>query len=210
MVTPARPLRHGALHKSRNAYDLLVDRPDGRRVGTLLLLAARSPRSLIYLPLREAAPEPWFGTHDETPLDLVLVHRAVQFRPSHWKRLRARMNSAGARSEPRTVRLPLSDLPTESDGASGRPAPYVPLEAVRLHRSEHASTLVLTGGTAAFREAARKVFAVAGEGPSVAARQRFEDGGCPYHVCRGLQGAMGPCATDDDPIHVEFVNMWAR
>ena len=144
-------------------YALLVDRPDGRRIGTLPLLAARSPRSLVYLPLRATAPEPWFGRGDETPLD-----------------------------------------------PAGRPFPHAQLREVRLRRHEYANTLMLTGGSTAFRNAAREIFAVARKGPSVAAEQGYQDGGCNYHVCRGFYDPMeDPFSTQGEPIHVEFANIWA-
>ncbi|MEU9117892.1 hypothetical protein AB0D04_40760 [Streptomyces sp. NPDC048483] len=212
VIRPAKPPKHGALYRARAAYDLLVDRPDGRRIGTLLLLAARSPRSLIYLPLRATAPAPWFGEGDEKPLDLVLAHRAVQFRPSFWKQLRTRINAANAPRELRTARVPESDLPVdETDAPAARSAPYAPLSEVRLRRHEYAHTLMLTGSSTAFREAAREIFAVAQEGPSVAAHYNFRDSGCNYHVCRGLYDLPeDPYAPYVEPIHVEFANIWAK
>ncbi|KIZ18406.1 hypothetical protein [Streptomyces natalensis] len=215
VIRPAGPLKNGALYRARQGYDLLVDRPDGRRIGTLLLLAARSPRSVVYLPLRATAPEPWFGRGgDEEPLDLVLAHRAVQLRPSFWKQLRTRVNAANAPRELRTARVPASDLPeAEHDGgvhdAAARPAPYAPGSEDRLGQHVHARTLVLTGGPTAFREAAREVFAVTKDGPPAAASGLYLNGGCNYHVCRALYS--WPDLSDRrEQIHVEFAPSWAR
>ncbi|MCN9244399.1 hypothetical protein NGF19_27065 [Streptomyces sp. RY43-2] len=58
VIRPARPLRNGALYKARGHYEMYVERTDGRRIGTLWLLAARSPRSLVYLPMRTAPTIP--------------------------------------------------------------------------------------------------------------------------------------------------------
>jgi hypothetical protein len=90
---------------------MYVDRTEGRRIGTLWLLAARSPRSLVYLPMRTAPAAPGIGWEDEQPLDLVLAPSAVQLRPSRWKRLRERLNAGNAPREFRTASVPERDLP---------------------------------------------------------------------------------------------------
>lgn len=72
VIRPARPLKNGALYKSGH-YHMYVDRTDGRRIGTLWLLAARSPRSLVYLPMRTTPVAPGVGWEDEQSLDLVLA-----------------------------------------------------------------------------------------------------------------------------------------
>src|SRR5688500_7242367 len=82
VIRPARALKNGALYYGSWDYELFVDRADGRRIGTLLMLAARSPRSLVYLPMRAGACVPGVGWNGERPLDLVLAPRSLQFRPS--------------------------------------------------------------------------------------------------------------------------------
>jgi hypothetical protein len=53
VIRPGTPLSNATLHgHGHDAYSLYVDQMDGRRVGILWLLAARSPRSLVYLPMR--------------------------------------------------------------------------------------------------------------------------------------------------------------
>ncbi|MGY5133096.1 hypothetical protein ACWGJW_11935 [Streptomyces nigrescens] len=110
VIRPAAPLNNGALYETGHRYELYVDRVDGRRIGTLWLLAARSPRSLVYLPMRASPTAPGTGWRDEKPLDLVLAHRSLQFRPSRWKRLRDRITAGNAPRELRTAGVPESDV----------------------------------------------------------------------------------------------------
>ncbi|MFG2137465.1 hypothetical protein [Streptomyces sp. NPDC048650] len=211
VIRPAGPLKNGALYQAGHPYDLLVDRTDGRRIGTLMLLAARFPRSLIHLPMRATAPEPWFGRGDEQPLDLVLVHRAVQLRPSRWKRLRERIAAGSAPRELRTARLPDTDLRDGSEGDGAAPAArFAPQGTDRLRRHLHAETLLLTGSTAAFRTAARQVFAVTKDGPPAAASSLYINGGCNYHVCRSLDDWRDLGPRDGEPFHVEYAPSWTR
>ncbi|NUU21663.1 MAG: hypothetical protein HOV68_09140 [Streptomycetaceae bacterium] len=207
VISPARPLRNAVLNRAYNdGYDMYVDRTDGRRVGTLLLLAARSPRSLVYLPLRANPPVPGSGWDDhETPLDVVLAHRAVQFRASRWKRIRAVIRAGNTPRELRTAAVPERDLTVDGDidwAVSG--------DRYVLRQHVHAETLVLSGAGGGFREAAREIFALAAQGPRVAARHRiYLPGGCNYHVCRCLY-AWGDLRPDREQIHVEFQPRWAR
>ncbi len=129
VIRPARA-RNVALYADRgNDYGLYVDRTDGRQLGTLLMLAARSPRSLVYLPLRSNPGVPGIGLPDEQPLDLVLAPRARQFRPAHWKRLRTRVTTANAPRELRTAGSCLRRVHASARRATVRATP-----AARHHR----------------------------------------------------------------------------
>jgi hypothetical protein len=208
VLSPAQPLKNGALYRTRNSLDMYVDRPDGHRITTLLLLAARSPRSLIHLPMRTTATAPGVGWHDEKPLDLVVAHQAVQFRPTRWKQLRERLRAANAPCETRTASVPESDLRADGHG-SGR-APWSDPDSSGLRQHEFAETLFLTGTTTALREAAREVFAVTREGPPAAASGLYIAGGCNYHVCRGLFTWEEMQANGWDELHIEYSPPWAR
>ncbi|MFG3532704.1 hypothetical protein ACGF8B_39235 [Streptomyces sp. NPDC047917] len=209
VISPAKPLKNGAFYETRSSYDMLVDRPDGRRIGTLLLLAARSPRSLVYLPMRTTATAPGIGWEDEKPFDLVLAHRAVQYRPSQWKNLRARIAAGNAPREVRTASVPETDLAV---GASEieYAAPSDPATRNLLQQHVHAETLFLTGSTTAFREAASHIFAVVKEGPPAAATRVYIPGGCNYHVCRSIYHWSDLDAHDWEQLHVEFCPPWSR
>ncbi|MEV0373908.1 hypothetical protein AB0I10_29570 [Streptomyces sp. NPDC050636] len=208
VIRPAKPLKNGALYQTRNSYDMYVDRTDGRRIGTLWLLAARSPRTLIYLPMRTTPTAPGIGWEDEKPLDLVLAHRSIQFRPTRWKRLRERITAGNAPQEIRTASVPESDLPSDEGTEYAAPANHENEDLLRQH--VFAETLFLTGGTAAFREAAREMFAVTKEGPPAAATELYIPGGCNYHVCRSLYDWPDVTTHDWEPFHVEFSPSWTR
>ncbi|MEV4115037.1 hypothetical protein [Nonomuraea sp. NPDC049695] len=99
------------------------------------------------------------------------AHRAVQFRPSRWKRLRERVNAGNAPRELRTASTPARDLPADHG-----PNPSVrsdPKHSNLLHQAVYAETLFLTGGTTAFREAAQEIFAVTKDGPPHAATRHY-------------------------------------
>ncbi|MEU9112743.1 hypothetical protein AB0D04_13300 [Streptomyces sp. NPDC048483] len=210
VISPATPLKNGAIYQTRGSYYMYVDRPDGRRIGTLWLLAARSPRSLVYLPMRTAGTALGIDFESgEKPLDLVLAHRAVQFRPSLWKKLRARITAGNAPREVRTASVPVRDLPAETCEINYA-APSAPENRNLLHQHVFAETLFLTGSSMAFREAAPHIFTVTKEGPPAAATELYITGGCNYHVCRSIYHRADLHAHNGEQIHVEFCPPWSR
>ncbi|MFD1935695.1 MULTISPECIES: hypothetical protein [Nonomuraea] len=214
VIRPARPLTNGALYDDGRHYAMYVDRVDGRRIGTLWLLAARSPRSLTYLPMRSTPPAPGINPDldreercPDRPLDLVLAHHSLQFPPSRWKRLRARITAGSPPHELRTASVPDADLPADEDIDYRALNFHENRDA--LHQRVHAETLFLTGSAAAFREPARHFFAVAKEGPVAAARSLYISGACNYHVCRLFYWPhLDPGGGQD--IHVEYCPPWTR
>ncbi|MGR7003245.1 hypothetical protein ACU686_43520 [Yinghuangia aomiensis] len=206
VIRPARA-RNVALYAAERSYRLYVDRADGRQLGTLLMLAARSPRSLVYLPLRSNPDVPDVDPPDEQPLDLVLVPRARQFRPARWKRLRTRITAANAPRELRTASVPENDLAKDIAGdrlPSG--------DRYTLRQRLCAETLFLTGASGAFREAARHVFALAADGPPLAAGYYGHDyyaWGCNYHHCSNLY-ARDELPDEWRQVHMAFHPTWAR
>jgi len=207
VIRPARARNVALYAADGNHYELHVDRADGRQLGTLLMLAARSPRSLVYLPLRSNPDVPDIGLPDEQPLDLVLVPRARQFRPAHWKRLRTRITAANAPRELRTASVPENDL--TKDIASDR-LPSDGRYTLRQHL--YAETLFLTGASGTFREAARHVFALAAHGPPLVAGYYGDDyyaWGCNYHHCSTLYD-WDELPDDWRQVHMAFHPTWAR
>ncbi|ADI09907.1 hypothetical protein SBI_06787 [Streptomyces bingchenggensis BCW-1] len=211
VIRPAGPLRNGALYKTHSHYEMYVDRPDGRRIGALWLLAARSPRSLVYLPMRTAPTAPGVGWEDEQPLDLVLAPRTVQLRPSRWKRIRERLNVGNAPRELRTASVPERDLPGLKADCIIPDNPKAANDFL-LRKDVYAETLLLTGGTAAFREGAKEIFAVTKDGPPHAATEYHLPGSCNYHVCRPIYDwdLDTPKMRNWEQLHVEFCPQWAR
>lgn len=85
---------------------------DGDRAGLEQLtaawsLAACSPRSIVFLPLRRNA-----ARRPGRRLDLVLLHSSLQFPPAQWKRVRSRLGTG----DPHTARpQPPPPLPDPAD-----------------------------------------------------------------------------------------------
>ncbi|WP_329789549.1 hypothetical protein V1227_35545 [Lentzea sp. DG1S-22] len=104
VVRPAKPSRHASMYITDDAYrnaELLVDKVAARELAMAWELAMRSPRTLVYLPLRQAEYEcRSFEEDDEPLLDLVLMHHSLGFPPSLWKEVRARLG----RGRPHVVR----------------------------------------------------------------------------------------------------------
>ncbi|WP_234380251.1 hypothetical protein [Streptomyces sp. CMB-StM0423] len=212
VIRPARPLKNGALYKTHgNFYEMYVDRTDGRRIGTLWLLAARSPRSLVYLPMRTTRAVPGIGEDGARPLDLVLAPRTAPLRPSRWKRVREQLRTARAAREVHTARLPERDVP-DLDGDYVLPDDPKEADKFRLRKDLYAETLLLTGGAAAFREGAKDIFAVTKYGPPEAATRLYIPGACNYHVCRPVYDwDLDPRNIREwEQLHVEFCPRWAR
>ncbi|MCD9144423.1 hypothetical protein [Streptomyces albireticuli] len=149
VISPARPARGAYLH-DRWAASMYVDREASEQLFAAWWLAARSPRSLVYVPMRGngAAPDGLPDTAGEpvAPLDLVLVDHRVQFPVSRWKAVRARLGAGRLH----TVKIP-------ADGFRDEGADVHPLygtEGFRdyLHFERAADTLFVVGSSLAFRQ----------------------------------------------------------
>jgi hypothetical protein len=101
VLRPARPPSHAPLIESWSGAELSVNGPASADLASAWWLAARSPRSLVYLPLRGSR----FSCDGEgRQLDLVLLHHSLGFPVSRWKAVRARLSTST--STVHTVRLP--------------------------------------------------------------------------------------------------------
>jgi hypothetical protein len=234
VISPAAPLRNGALYTGghgEHRYDMYVDRADGHRIALLWLLAARSPRSLVYLPMRHTPPAPdvdtdmsdpvgaWHGT--SKPLDLVLAPRSVQFPPSRWKAVRERITAWNAPRAPGTARLPAADLDQSIVDDGGRrsydtapdrsdPPDHWDTRSALLP-AVCSETLFLTGNAEAFRKSVRPIVTVTRDGPPDAARSSiYLPGGCNYHFCRTIGTLRDPTDPFGAYIHIEFCPTWTR
>jgi hypothetical protein len=219
VISPAAPLDNGALYSGRGGFDMYVDRPDGHRIGVLWLLAARSRRSIVYLPMRGTPPAPsvdvdmsepgWTlsGHRSFRPMDLVLVHHSAQFPPSGWPRLRHRLTEANARRELQTARIPASEIPTGEEADD--PALGYRDNRDTLRPRVHAETLFLTGSAVAFRASAGAFFAVTRDGPPAAeGNSHYIAGSCNYHVCDGVGLLEDDARGNESHIHVEYSPSW--
>ncbi|ATE55980.1 hypothetical protein [Actinosynnema pretiosum] len=156
VLRPAAPLARTLVVGREWSVEVLVGGADAAAVAALWLLAARSPRSLVHLPVRATTPPVGGLWPGDLPLDLVLSHRGLQFSPSGWKDVRAGLG----RGRLRTAELPevAALAPVDHDAYA-----HVP-DRERLHERVHADTLFVTGDAPLFREVARLHLDVAANG----------------------------------------------
>ena len=79
VIRAERFSRHLFVHAAEFSYEILADLGAGLDLAAAWALAMRSPRSLVYLPVRSNRPpraDPW----RQGPLDVVFVHASMQFR----------------------------------------------------------------------------------------------------------------------------------
>ncbi|AWZ06677.1 MULTISPECIES: hypothetical protein [unclassified Streptomyces] len=144
VIRPARPPERAVLSEGRWYLDAEVDQGAAQLIAGLWALAATSPRSLVHVPLRRDDP-----ATGRPGLDLVLLHHSLQFAPSRWKELRAKLGAGRAR----TADLP---GPTAFDPA----VDHYPQERHhkenrdRFHTRVHTETLFLTGSATLFADTA--------------------------------------------------------
>ncbi|RDI32765.1 hypothetical protein [Lentzea flaviverrucosa] len=94
VVQPARPLRHAPLYEGYMGVETCVTKTSALDIAMAWAFAMRSPRTLVYLPLRQSDCE--CRSADGPALDMVLLHHSLGFRLSKWRDVRARLR--GGRS----------------------------------------------------------------------------------------------------------------
>lgn len=92
VIRPARPIDHASLHKGRLGAQLSVDKAATVNLAIAWWLAARSPHSLVYLPLR-SSDSSCGAEYGNNKLDLVLLHHSLAFPVSRWKQVRMRLSN---------------------------------------------------------------------------------------------------------------------
>jgi len=182
---------------------MYVDRQASTVLTAAWGLAARSPRSLIYLPMRaNTPPEGVGGGEGQSPsLDLVLLHHSLQMRPSRWKQVRTRLGAGCLH----TASVHDSDFPDESAVDYER----WHFREFRDHLGFHlaANTLFIVGSGTAFRERGALVRSLIGDAPSYLARYPRAD-----HYCVEL--SAGPWARPrvrgrvPGHLHVQYSGEW--
>jgi hypothetical protein len=158
VMHPAEPIVHGLLCESRAGAEMLVNRAGAVELAIAWWLAARSPRTLVYLPLRgsgcELAPE-----YEANRLDLLLAHHSLGFRPARWKNVRARLTPTGLQK----VTLPEKPFPDfdRSDHLRRRHREF----RDHLRYSIATDTLFLAGSRHAFELEGHEALALIGTAP---------------------------------------------
>lgn len=106
VIKPQRPTSHMSLYEGRLGAQMSVDRRTAADFAIAWWLAARSPRSLVYLPLRSSESD-CGAEYDGRKLDLVLLHHSLGFRASKWKQVRAHLSGG----KPHKVTVPARAFP---------------------------------------------------------------------------------------------------
>ncbi|WP_344618558.1 hypothetical protein [Dactylosporangium salmoneum] len=149
VLTTAAPLRRSHVTRLlwRHTGVLIGSRADLLRMGALFRLAAVSPHSAVFLPLRANPPSPSVACWADTPdlADLLVVRRDIPLRPSAWPAIRARLRHGPGHGALTTMVTPAPRRP-----ADHRDRPWA---REWLSVAEHAHTVVLSGSARALHEA---------------------------------------------------------
>lgn len=147
-----------ALRDDDRWLSMYADREGSARLVDLWALAARSPRSLIHLPIRGNDVPPDVVTEGEpVALDLVLLHHSLQFPTGSWKEVRARLGAGN----PQTVTASPDEFPETVDHDRRRHKTY----RDRLGFDVAAHTFFIVGSPTAFREDGAAVRGLIDEAP---------------------------------------------
>ncbi|GAA1688873.1 hypothetical protein GCM10009830_40580 [Glycomyces endophyticus] len=195
-VVRAVRVGHLVLHEGRLGAQLSVDRQGTVDLAIAWWLASRSPRSLVYLPLRESAAE-CGAEYGGRKLDLVLLHHSLGFRPSQWKAVRGRLGAGRAQK----VTAPAGALPEYE--ANVHQVRWRREFRDRLRWTIAADTLFLVGSRTAFELEGGQVRALAEDCPAHLAEQPGTH--CCAEIEMGRRGAVdrrNPYAQ----LHVECCN----
>lgn len=158
VVRPAKPLKFAGLYEGRFGAQFCLDKETAVTFAQAWGLAARSPHTIVYLPLRHAtSPAPYV---EGRPLDLVLLHHRLAFPPSRWKEVRSRLRP----DRPHTITLPGHAWPSRSVADHRRVWHQDFRDHLRWDIA--ADTLVLTGSREAFDLEADQVRALAEDCPA--------------------------------------------
>ncbi|MFE7562000.1 hypothetical protein [Kitasatospora sp. NPDC057500] len=185
------------------SLDMYVDRRAAAGLAVAWGLAARSRRSLVYVPLKADREGPK-GLDDRhrspVALDLVLAHHSLGFPPSRWKAVRGRLGPG----KPHTVEIPENEFSWEEQFDHGRRLFRGWRDELRFDLAAH--TLFLTGSATAFRLSGALLHSLTTDGPARA----LEYPGT--HECVTLEpdGTSGEWPPRGGPgqVHIQYAHGW--
>lgn len=194
VVRPAQVPGFAGLYEGRLGAQFCLDKQTATMFAMAWGLVARSPHSIVYLPLRAATmpDECAWGR----PFDLVLLHHRLALPPSKWKQIRARLG-LGA---PHTVTLPTGAWPKRPIGDHRRSWYREFRDDLRWEIA--ADTLMLTGSREAFELQADQVRALAEECP--AHRAKMPDTHCCAEIGIGRTRHYPDRRYPYAELHVEY------
>lgn len=198
VVRPTQPPRHASLYTGYRSHQMLVDKPSAVDLAAAWWLAARSPRTVVWLPLRQT--ETSCGSRcDHQRLDLVLMHHSLGLPVAAWKQARARIRQP----RPHTVVLPERPFPdlTQADHEESRWRENLD----HLRFATAADTLFLIGSRTAFELQANRLRGLVEDCPSHMAASPGT------HCCAEIELGAPPFASSDKnrrnawgELHVEY------
>ena len=163
VIRPDRPAPRLVLHDGSFWYAGYADLDAFKQLTVLWALAAASPRSIVYVPMRQN-PSPFQGRS----FDLVLSYASLQLRPSRWKAIRSRLGSGAVH----TARLSGPDRDEMPDYSRLLHHEYRDL----LNFDNASDTVFVTGGRESFRRAVVQLSAL----PRWTIGRSITD---PHHLC---------------------------
>jgi len=143
VIHPARPIAHGVVYEAGWGVEMYVNKAATVDFALAWWLAARSPRTLVYLPLRSSACDQescYLGRR----LDLVFLHHSLGFPVSRWKEVRARLTPTGVQ------KVVLPDEPFRAIGREEAMRTWRPDFKDHLRYDYAADTLFVIGSRQAY------------------------------------------------------------
>lgn len=177
VMRPVEPLRGRIVSSRASWFGGTVDKHALRTLALAWAFAARSPGTITYLPFDTEAAD-----SEVAVLDLVLIHHALQFKPSRWKRIRGRLGPG---------RIETIALPESAYRGGKNPAPsHYRENRDRVASVVAANTLVLTGSRVAFERDLANLRDIVENGPAEKAEHPER------HLCIDLAERL---------IHLEYI-----
>lgn len=193
VIRPERAPVHAVLYEDLVGLQLSVDKAAAVELAIAWWLASRSPRSLVWLPVRTGGRD--CGSRPESRrLDLVLLHHRLGFRVSAWKQVRSRVSESKAHK----VTLPSGALPMPELRALERWDH--PDYRDRLAWKTAADTLFVVGSQPAFAFEGWKLRELAEESPALLA------GKPEAHCCAEIRFGRYDRPRTYAELHVECCN----
>ncbi|MFG1779673.1 hypothetical protein ACGFIG_24995 [Micromonospora sp. NPDC049048] len=194
VVRPAQAPAFASLYEGRLGAQFCLDQETAVMLAQAWGLAARSPHTIVHLPLRRAK----LPTHHAwgRPLDLVLLHHRLAFPPSRWKQVRSRLGAG----RPHRVVLPGDAWPVPSTAEHERTRHREFRDHLRWDVA--ADTLILTGSRRAFELEADQIRILAEECP--AHRARVPETHCCAEIGMGRTWRQSDRRRPSAQLHAEY------
>lgn len=170
VIRPAVPIGRVTVRDNQDWWFAAADRAGAMLVAGLIEIAARSPRSLVHVPLRGGSVTPvgWGWLGELAAVDLLLAQPALQFPAHRWPEVRRRLDPGRRHSFDIPGRT-LEQVCDERPGCWRRTPP-----AETALAREHAGALLVTATPPALRALADCFAHLAACGPGSVGR------GAPY------------------------------